>query len=135
MLKIRRIITDNAFCYENVELVDFEHEQLARGIKKFITQADLNQIILKTNDNKTRVITDWMVGVIEIRKMRPPKSDCLKVEKIVINGEISYGPCWLLEIEDYKRFGVPRVFEHQLSFVADRLLCICHQESLIEIVL
>lgn len=134
MLTIPRLVTDNAFTYENVQLMDWRNEQVSKGIKKYITQKDLKQIVIKTNDGKIRVLTDWMVGVIEVKKMRhPPCAE--KIERIVLNGEISFSPAWMIEISEYKVAGVPRVFEYQLSFVADGSLYICHQEALIEMVL
>lgn len=129
-----RIITDNAFCYENVKLIDYDFEQTAKGIKKYITDTNLAQIVLETDDGKTRIISDGMIGVIEYCKMKPPHC-AKKIEKIVINGEISYGPCWLLEIEHYKKYKIPRIFKHQLTFISDNTCHICHQEALIEIVL
>lgn len=134
MLKIKRLITDNAFSYQNLELMDWEHEQIAKGIRKYITQDDLTQIVIRTDDGRVRILTDWMVGVIEVRQMKPPKC-AEKVEQIVINGEISYGPAWLIEIREYEQCNVPRIFNHQFSFVAENNLFICHQEALIEIVL
>lgn len=134
MLEIKRLITDNAFTYEKVQLMDWKHEQMAKGIGKYITQDDLIQIVIKTTDGKIRVLTDWMVGVIEVKRMKVP-SCAEKVEQIVLNGEISFGPAWLIEPREYKQCNVPKVFKHQLSFVADDSLYICHQEALIEIVL
>lgn len=133
MLKINRIITDNAFSYPDVEFIDFEHEQRANGIKKYITKPDLNQVIVKTKDGKLHIMPDWMIGVIEVRKMKQP-SCSEKVQQITINGEISYGPAYLIEMSEYKRCNVPRIFKYQLSFVSERNLYICHQVALIEII-
>ena len=133
MHRLKRIITDNSFSYQNAILYD--HNEISdHGIKKYITDPDLNQVVLKTDDGKIRILTDWMVGVIEYRTMNPPMC-AQRVERIVINGEISYSPCFFIEIEDYKRANIPRIFKHQLSFVAEQTLCICHQNALIEICL
>jgi len=132
MLKIERIITDNSFSYDDVEFMDFDEDQKAAGIGKYITDKFLKQIVIRTKDGETKIITDWMVGVLQIRKMKA-RTGLEKVTRLVINGEISYGPVFLIPISSYKRLEVPRVFEHQLSFIADGWLYVCHQVSLIEI--
>lgn len=133
MHKFKRIITDNSFSYQNVEFY-LQDELQNKNIKKYITKPDLKQVILKTSDGKYRILTDWMIGVIEYAKMKPPIF-AQKVEKVVINGEISFGPCYLILIEDYNKVGIPRIFKHQFSFVADNNLYICHQDALIEVCL
>jgi len=134
MLKLKRIITDNAFSYDDVEFMDFDSDQNSIGIKKYITDKSLKQIVIRTKDGKTRIITDWMVGVLQIRKTKP-KPGLEKFSKLVINGEISYGPVYLIPMNLYSKINVPKVFEHQFSFIADNWLYVCHQSSLIEMTL
>lgn len=132
MFKCKRIITDNSFSYPDVEL--YMPGELDQLISKYITSPNLQQVVLKTNDGKFRVLTDWMIGVIEYCKRKPSKFS-KRIERIVINGEISYGPCYLVLIEDYKIAHIPRIFKHQLSFFAEGNLYICHQDALIEVCL
>lgn len=133
MLKIKRIITDNSFSYDDVEFMDYKHDQDYLGIKNYITDKDLKQIAIKTKDGKTRIITDWMVGVLQVKKFKN-KNGLEKIHKLVINGEISYGPAYLIALSDYSKFDIPRVFDHQFSFMADGWLYVCHQAAIIEII-
>lgn len=132
MLKIKRIITDNAFSYEDVEFMDWKKDQDSIGIGNYITDDSLKQIAIKTKDGKVHVITDWMVGVLQLRKFRVT-SGLERIDRLVINGEISYGPVHLIPISKYHSFNVPRVFEHQFTFAADGWLYICDQSAIIQI--
>lgn len=134
MLRVKRIITDNAFSYEDVEFMDFAEDHRSHGIGKYITDKSLNQIVIRTKEGETKILTDWMVGVIEMRVMKP-RAEFEKIKKIVINGEISYGPAYLIPLHEYGNNKIPSIFKYQLSFVANRLLYICHQEAIIEITL
>lgn len=132
MLKIKRVITDNSFSHSNVKFMDFAEDQEAAGVKKYITDEKLKQIVMRTDDGRIRIIHDWMIGVLEIRIMKPPQGS-EKITQLILDGEISYGPAYLIEMKDYERLKIPTIFQHQLSFVADNNLYICHQMALIEI--
>jgi len=132
MLKIKRIITNNSFSYSNIKFMDFEEDQNAIGIKKYITDELLEQIVIHTNDDKIKIVSDWMIGVLEVRMMKIPEGS-EKISQLTLSGEISYSPAFLIEMKDYKRLKIPKIFVHQLSFVADNHLYICHQKALVEI--
>lgn len=132
MLKIKRIITNNSFSYSNIKFMDFAEDQYAIGIKKYITDELLEQIVIHTDDDKIKVLPDWMVGVLEVRMMKPPFG-AERISQLTLTGELSYGPAFLIEMKDYKKLKIPKIFRHQLSFVSDNHLHICHQKALVEI--
>lgn len=134
MLKIDRLVTDNSHSYENVKLIDYEHEQVQKGIEQYIDQPDLIQILIETKEGEKIILSDWMVGVLEIRKMKNPQC-ARKVKMIVLNGDIANSPAYLIRKEDYKKLKIPKVFKHQLAFTANGKLHICHQNALLEIIL
>lgn len=134
MLKINRLVTDNAHVYENIKLIDYREEQVQKGIDEFITHPDLVQILIETKEKERIILSDWMVGVLEVRKMKNPEC-AKKVKRLVINGDISNAPAYLIKDKDYKKHNIPRVFKHQLAFTANGILHICHQNALLEIIL
>jgi hypothetical protein len=134
MLKINRLVTDNSHSYQDVKLIDYRNEQAQKGIDEFITQPDLVQILIETKEGERIILSDWMVGVLEVRHMRNPLS-ATRVKRVVINGDISHAPAYLIKESDYKKLKIPRVFKYQFAFTAEGCLHICHQNALLEIIL
>lgn len=134
MLKLKKLITGNGFTYENPTILYDQNEIFAKYRRYIAKGSFLQQIILKTED-ETKVMTNKLVCYVQLRFIKPP-AFAEKVKRLVISGEVSFSPAWLIKPEDISKIkDVPKLFNDQIVFIADNHLCICQEWSLIEIVL
>lgn len=133
-MKIRRIVTGSEFAYENVEVIYEKHSGIQEDIQQCFTHPSLDRVIIKTKEGEVKLITDWQSGYAEIKRMKPPAC-ANKVKRLVICGEVSFSPAYLIPQDHCKSLGIPEAFSYQLSFVADGSLYICREQNISEITL
>lgn len=131
MIKLKRVIISGSLSYDNVNLFDDE-DQMKAGILRYIDAEYLTQIVFKTNDGLIKIVPDWVIGIVEVKKINSNRNH-KKMSMIVLNGEVSYGPIHIVMKDDYNHHNIPQIFSNQLAFVADGNLYVCRQGSIIEI--
>jgi hypothetical protein len=130
--KIRRITTNSNFSYENVTVhrdLDIKHLSC---YDNFITNPDMDLVVIETSDGQTKILTDWSCRVIELRIMNKPIEKCTKVSQLVLFGELSFGPVYIIDPDDFHNLNIPKIFKYQLAFVSDNILHIARQQSILE---
>jgi hypothetical protein len=134
MIRVKRILTGSNFSYDDVEVIRSVDQQRVMNIGSFVNHPVLDQMVIKTRDGKVRIISDWNSGLLEVKSMNPPL-DSKKVAQLVVCGDVSFGPAFIIKQCDSSRYNIPEVFRHQLSFVSDGSLFICREQNLTEITL
>lgn len=142
MIKVKRITTNSDFTYEDVEIVRDKYDgspEYAKYSKKYclndyLNCDYLNKILIKTKDHQIKIIADWSLGIIELTKMNPPQCSN-KIKQLVLSGELSFSPCWLISEECCNKHNIPILFKHQLTFVSDNILFLTRQQNMLEITL
>ena len=130
-MRVRRIVTSDDFSYENAEVI-YERCHGLEDFKKYFTHPVLDQVVIKTREGEIKIITDWASGYVELKMMNPP-SCAEKVKGLVICGDVSFKPAWLIPQGECDRLGIPVAFKAQLTFVADGLLHICREQNVAEL--
>lgn len=142
MIKVKRITTNSNFTYEDVEIIRDKNDGYVEYskyvdkycLKKYLNCDYFNKILIKTKDHRIKIIADWSLGIIEYKRMNPPQCS-RKIKQLVLNGELSFSPSWLLDEECCNNNDVPILFKYQLTFVSDDILYITRQQNMLEITL
>jgi len=132
MLNFKRIIVAG-FVYENVDFIDRKHEQYDLSLDEYIDDPQMKQICIRTNDGSVKYISDW--NIIEIwYKSAKPCSDCKKIKRLVLAGEISHGPVYIVPKSLYSKYDIPHIVDDQLVFIAEKKnLYISRQRVILQI--
>lgn len=133
MIKANRLILSGDIIYDNVKIYKYGEP----GGHYISGLFERYQLFIKTNIVKATISMD-QVSLVQIRKMNP-KAYMMKVKRMVMNGQVSFGPAWLIPEDKYAELDIPFLFKYDYkniehhAFIADGWLYLTKDESVISI--